>query len=424
MKKSTHFTLLENLTEVEKWFKEQSKSCTRKITMIQVHHTALPCYKQWPEDALKRQESMRSYHINTRKMGDIAQQLTIFPDGTVATGRSMNTAPAGITGGNTGSVCIEIYGNFDKGEDIMTAEQKKAVIAVYAMFCKYFNIPLSTTGIRAHAWYTSSGTYLGDYIAGKSTKTCPGTNFMGFGNSKSAFVNKFYPLIKEYMESGKIGDSNTPLPEPTKVNITDYTAKVTADSLNVRKGDSTSYDKVTTVKKGVKVKVTHTNSAKTWVYITTEDSKKGWVNKTYLEKVTETPVQTKVNYLVTITEDSLNVRKGPGTSYDKVTTVSKGQVYTIVLEQDGWGLLKAYETNKDGWIKLSYTEKKFQSYIVTIDTTTLNIRKGPGTSYDKVGTAKQGDVVTIVAEQNGWGLLKAYEKNRDGWVSLDYVKKK
>ena len=32
-------------------------------------------------------------------------------------------------------------------------------------------------------------------------------------------------------------------------------------------------------------------------------------------------------------------------------------VYTIVDEQDGWGLLKAYAEKRNGWVKLSYTGK-------------------------------------------------------------------
>ena len=36
MKTSKHFKLLENMTEIENWIKQQAKSCTRKITMIQV----------------------------------------------------------------------------------------------------------------------------------------------------------------------------------------------------------------------------------------------------------------------------------------------------------------------------------------------------------------------------------------------------
>lgn len=58
-------------------------------------------------------------------------------------------------------------------------------------------------------------------------------------------------------------------------------------------------------------------------------------------------------YTVTITADALNVRKGPGVLYGKVTTVKKGEVYTIIQEKSGWGQLKS----TIGWIKLSYTKK-------------------------------------------------------------------
>lgn len=68
-------------------------------------------------------------------------------------------------------------------------------------------------------------------------------------------------------------------------------------------------------------------------------------------------------YTVKIEEDILNVRKGPGTEYDKVTTVKKGDSYTVIDEarsEDGgtWGLLKAFKKERDGWINLKYTKKK------------------------------------------------------------------
>jgi len=61
-------------------------------------------------------------------------------------------------------------------------------------------------------------------------------------------------------------------------------------------------------------------------------------------------------YLVRITISDLNYRKGPSTAYDSYGYIEPG-VYTIVDEQDGWGLLKAYADNRNGWIKLSYTTK-------------------------------------------------------------------
>lgn len=68
----------------------------------------------------------------------------------------------------------------------------------------------------------------------------------------------------------------------------------------------------------------------------------------------EVAAASKVSYLVTITADSLNVRKGAGTNYDVVTTVKKGEVYTIVEENNGWGKLKSGA----GWLSLKYTKKK------------------------------------------------------------------
>jgi N-acetylmuramoyl-L-alanine amidase CwlA len=59
-----------------------------------------------------------------------------------------------------------------------------------------------------------------------------------------------------------------------------------------------------------------------------------------------------IPYMVRVTA-KLNVRKGPGTKYSVVRTVKKGDSYTIVEEQNGWGKLKSGV----GWIRLSYTEK-------------------------------------------------------------------
>ena len=60
----------------------------------------------------------------------------------------------------------------------------------------------------------------------------------------------------------------------------------------------------------------------------------------------------------------------------------------------------------------------------------LNIRKGPGTNYDKTGLCTGAGLFTIVEVQPGkgsklgWGLLKSYIKERNGWISLDFGKKK
>ena len=61
-------------------------------------------------------------------------------------------------------------------------------------------------------------------------------------------------------------------------------------------------------------------------------------------------------YLVKVSITDLNYRKGPSTSYASYGYIPVG-VYTIVDEQDGWGLLKAYASQRNGWIKLSYATR-------------------------------------------------------------------
>lgn len=68
-------------------------------------------------------------------------------------------------------------------------------------------------------------------------------------------------------------------------------------------------------------------------------------------------VYPKENYQIRVTASALNIRKGPGTQYPVVNMIANGGVYTVVEEQGGWGLLKAYATARDGWISLQYTEK-------------------------------------------------------------------
>ena len=337
-----------NVNEFKTWIKNQGNY---NYNGIQIHHTYSPSYANFykangtHEDELTRQRNMQSYHVNTNGWDDIAQHFTIFPNGAIVTGRSLsNTTAIGIRGWNYNKICIEIYGNFDKGGDVMTNEQKQAVIAVYGELCKKFNITPSISTLRCHAWFTASGTYLGDYSSSRSAKTCPGTNFMGFGNTREAIEKNFIPLVKNYISNGASSNSSA----------------------------------------------------------------------------------VATNYIVKIDTDSLNVRKGPGATYSVVGELGRGEAYTIVQTQNGWGKLKSGV----GWINLAYTKRvsnttaasatvQMSNYLVKVSTHSLNIRKGPGVSYDISGTVKKGDVFTITETQNGWGKLKSGA----GWISLGYTQR-
>lgn len=69
------------------------------------------------------------------------------------------------------------------------------------------------------------------------------------------------------------------------------------------------------------------------------------------------PSNIDTSYQVKITASALNVRNIPSTGGSVVNVLKNGGIYTIVENQNGWGLLKSYADDRDGWIYLSYTER-------------------------------------------------------------------
>ena len=59
----------------------------------------------------------------------------------------------------------------------------------------------------------------------------------------------------------------------------------------------------------------------------------------------------------------LNIRKGPGTNYAKTGKYTGVGVFTIVEESagagsdQGWGLLKSYQSGRNGWVSLDYCKR-------------------------------------------------------------------
>lgn len=82
----------------------------------------------------------------------------------------------------------------------------------------------------------------------------------------------------------------------------------------------------------------------------------GWVNAADI--ATGTAAETFTPYVVKVTADVLNIRKGPGTNYGTNGSIQNGGAFTIVAESEGqgatlWGKLKSGA----GWISLDYVKK-------------------------------------------------------------------
>ena len=98
-------------------------------------------------------------------------------------------------------------------------------------------------------------------------------------------------------------------------------------------------------------------------------------------------------------------------------TADVGGVLLLVFDENGKAMYSSVDKKQ---------EEVFRPYLVRVEIPDLNIRKKPGTDQEKTRKYTGAGCFTIVAEADGvgaskWGLLKAYEKERNGWISLDFV---
>lgn len=343
------FTRFDSIAEFERYI--YSLRTTRSIDGLQVHHMSLPDYDCFyksngkTEDELTRTINLDSYG-RSKGWGGIAQHFNIFPNGKITTGRNLNKTPVGITGWNTGKVCIEIYGDFDKSKDTMTDEQRKSVIAVYGILCDKFNLTPSTSTIKPHCWFTSGGDCLGDYIPSKARKSCPGTAFMGFGNTKKAFVNEFYPLIKKYMSSGNVenkpsNSTNAIIEETT--NLTGQVNTLDGDTLNVRKSYSASANILGELKNNTTITIV-ARMSNSWFKIKYKDGY-GYVNSKYIDNIENVVPTPSGKYIVRYLQQVLNEEYRCGLVIDgSYGPKTKAQVKAHYLK-------KGYRGNHVVWLQ-------------------------------------------------------------------------
>jgi len=141
---------------------------------LHVHHTWRPDHSNFNgSNYQKVQDGMRRSHL-ARGFSDIAQHVTLFPDGIFMTGRNFGTNPASILNHNYGlPFCVEMIGNFDIGNDKFEGIQKDSMLKL----AKYFY---------------NKGKYV-RFHNENAAKTCPGTSI-----KKSTFMSE----VKGYKDNG------------------------------------------------------------------------------------------------------------------------------------------------------------------------------------------------------------------------------
>ncbi len=191
---------------------------------------------------------------------------------------------------------------------------------------------------------------------------------------------------------------NLPIAEPVK------RARVNVNDLNVRSGNGTSYSVVAKLNEGDEIDVF--DRIGNWIRIGDEK----WIHMDYVSVV----VASKTG-IVRVDGDSLNVRKGPGTSHSIVGKLNDGDPVEIIDSSGRWYRLKDANDGTQQWIHSNYVElQETKSAYVTSNR--LIVRSGPGTNFPKVMRMTKGDVLRIFSEELPWLRI-----GTDQWVHNAYV---
>ena len=196
--------------------------------------------------------------------------------------------------------------------------------------------------------------------------------------------------------------------------------------VNVRKGAGTGNALVGKVTNGTKVSIYQTTTVGSYKWGRIDS---GWICMAYVEldsssggSDSDETVSGKVTGATT-----LNVRSGPGTSYSRVDSLAKGTKVTVYERTTKagtqWGRI-----GSNRWVCMSYVTLTEGDSSSTTDgdeakvtgATTLNVRTGPGTSYNRVKYLTKGASITIYeySTTNGqrWGRIGTNQ-----WVCMEYV---
>lgn len=237
---------------------------------------------------------------------------------------------------------------------------------------------------------------------------------------KTGYVSKKYVKVS----STEIGE----------VEQCDEKAGQATIACNVRTGPSTSYSKMGTIVKGqiFSIKGKCSNG---W-YLIDFGSKEGYISPKYLELFEKSDSnEDEIGYakIDAKSYNTINIRSGQSTKLAILDKISNGEQVQLVKDPNpvkGW--TKVRYNNLNGYVSTKYLiikfisvepdeEIKVEKYKGVFKTyTDCNIRTGPSTSYQKMGTIAKGQDFYVKGKcSNGWYLIDFGSK--DGYISSKYI---
>lgn len=260
---------------------------------------------------------------------------------------------------------------------------------------------------------------------------------VSLGSGKSGWVTTSYVTVKNEVASAPA--------QSVKVNVS---------VLNVRSGPGTQHSRLTTVSLATILTVLQKQGA--WLQVRLPSGQTGWVAAEYTTPVAApapppstpqppvsttpaTPATLQPGTVAVVNVSVLNVRSGPDTAFQLLTTVSRDTALTILQAQGEWLQVKL-PSGQTGWVSAQYTDIPAASPpqqppsggtpsipdIIAAGTTAVlnvnsfNVRSSPNDESEIMSTIYRNSVLPVISKQGEW-LQVELPSGQAGWVTATYT---
>lgn len=172
------------------------------------------------------------------------------------------------------------------------------------------------------------------------------------------------------------------------------------------------------------------NTGEVWTKVLTEKGKTGYIRNTFIKgdnKWFASGTKYMSNAITGIITDKCNFRVGASTETKVLSVLNKGDKVTVYGTNGDYYL--GFNTKKvPGFFKKTCFEKTGEKQNTTttlpkmlqVSANSVNIRKGPGQKYKKLGKLKKGTYVALIAKGDKWSLIEY--NNKQGYILNKYLK--
>lgn len=202
----------------------------------------------------------------------------------------------------------------------------------------------------------------------------------------------------------------------------------TKERLNLRKGPSTDNVIILTMPKGSQVEVIDTSNDNKWAKVSYKNEI-GWVNATYIEKMTSQEEDNNYKYEDYITTSPVNVRTGPSSNYKKIGALSKGIILKPIAFDKYGDWIKFNFNGNEGWVCKSYLKKvsdidNSNNDNILYTSANVNFRTSPSINSSKICTIPKNSKLSVLSYNSSKTWAQVKYNNKLGWVSTNYLTSK